>query len=146
MTQEFRDLGGRVGQRERERLGRAGLRLRHFLGVVVHQNDAVEPKIKFVGERGQVRAFGLPIDALRREILQRSGISGMRLKRSRDVLFVVLAAEREQHALVPARAHELLQGAARRIEHHALGPILAADAGPQRVVAIERDHLERAAR
>ena len=30
-----------------------------------------------------------------------------------------------------------------RVQHHALRPVLAADAGPQRVVAIEGDHFER---
>ena len=41
-----------------------------------------------------------------------------------------------------ALRHELLECAARRVEHHALGAVLAADAGPQGVVAIERDDLE----
>ena len=59
------------------------------------------------------------------------------------VLRVVLAGQAQQHARLALRQHELLQRAARRIEHDALRAVLAADAAPQRFVAIERDHLVR---
>ena len=60
-----------------------------------------------------------------------------------NILFIILTAQGEQHAFAPALRHELLKRAARRIEHHAFGTILAADAGPQGIVAIERDRFER---
>ena len=73
----------------------------------------------------------------------RSGISGWARKVSTtsSSLFLLHSA-----SSMPSRrraGHELLQRAARRIERHALRPVLAADAGPQGVVAIERDHFVR---
>src|SRR5205085_1678740 len=44
-------------------------------------------------------------------------------------------------ALGAALRHELLQGAAGRVDRDALRAVLAADAGPQGLVAIERDDL-----
>src|ERR1039457_1679914 len=52
------------------------------------------------------------------------------------LLFIILAAQGAQHALTAALRHELLERAARRVEHDAFGTVLAANAGPQGIVAI----------
>ena len=97
---------------------------------------------QFLGERGQVGALGLPVDAAGREILEPQRHLRMGAEGLEDVLFVVLAAERQQHAGAAAAGHELLQRAPRRIHHHALRPVFAADAAPEGVVAIEGDHFK----
>ena len=132
----------RAGSSERQHLGSAGLHFLHLLGIVVHQDEGVEAEFQFFGERREVAGLGIPVDALRHEIRRGERHFRMRAEGGGHILFVVLAAQGEQHALAAALRHELLERAARRIEHDALGTVLAADAGPQGVVAIERDDFE----
>ena len=67
----------------------------------------------------------------------------MRGERCEYIALVILTGQAQQHAGVALLHHELLQRTAWRIEHDALGTILAADALPQCIVAIERRHFER---
>ncbi len=129
----------RAGQRQGQNSGCGVLRLEAFLGIVVDEDEAFEPEVEFGCERGKVGAFRIPIDAAGGEILEAQGKFGMGAEGFGDVFFVVLAAEREQHAFGAARGHEFLQGAARGIERDAGRAVFAADAAPKGVVAIERD-------
>ena len=141
--QEAGDFLGAGGQQQREHLRSAGLHLPHLLGIVVHQDQGVEAQFQFLGERRQVAGLGIPIDALRHEIARRQRHFRMRAESSHHVLRIILAAQGKQHTGAAALRHQFLQCAARRVEHDALGTVLAADARPQGVVAIERDCLER---
>ena len=63
------------------------------------------------------------------------------LEYSAHVLFVVLAAKAKEHARIPLCAHEGLKRPPWQIDANTFGPILAANARPQGLIAIQHDHL-----
>ncbi len=130
VRQKFRDLFGARRQQQRQHLRSAGLRLLHLLGIVVHQDEAVETDFQLFGEGGEVACLGIPVNALRHEVVGRERHFRMDAESGGDILLIVLAAQGEQHTVAAALRHEVLKGAARRVQHHAFGTVLAADAGP----------------
>ncbi len=69
----------------------------------------------------------------------------MKLEHLADILLVVLAAQTQQHAGVMLCHHKLLERAPRRINFNARSAVLATDAFPQRVIAVQHYHFVRAA-
>ena len=131
------------GQRERQHLGRCLLDLRALLGVVVDEDEAVEAESEFLGKLREVLGLGIPVQrhATKCRKLQRH--LRMRRERLEHVLSLFLLAM--VSSMPASRCSSMHSCSARRggIEDNAFGSILAADALPQRVVAIERDDLER---
>ena len=142
VSQKIGDFG-RARERQGERLGCPGLGFLDFLGIVVHQDEGVQADFQFVGERGEVGGLVVPVDTLGDEVGEGQRHAWVGVEGGGNVLWVVLAAQGEEHAVGAQAGHELLQAAARGIEDDAFGAVLAADAGPQGVVAIEGDGLER---
>jgi hypothetical protein len=60
----------------------------HSLGLSSNQDEAIEPQFEVGRERGEVGAFGFPIDAVGGEILQAEGHFGVRAESLEDVLFL----------------------------------------------------------
>src|SRR5215471_18561758 len=58
-----------------------------------------------------------------------------------NVFLIVLAAKTEQLALLLLCEHEFLKCQSVRFETNALGPILAADARPKGMIAIQNDYF-----
>src|SRR5262245_34193515 len=58
-----------------------------------------------------------------------------------DVLGIVFAAQAKQHAGVPLLEHKLLKDLVVLIQPYAFRTILAADALPKRIIAVESGHL-----
>ena len=98
-AQEVGDLRGARGQQQRQHLGSAGLHFLHFLGIVVDQDERIEAEFQLFGERCEIAGLGIPVDALRHEIAEAQRHFRMSAERVDHILFVVLAAQREQHAL-----------------------------------------------
>ena len=143
MFQKTGDVRRQRRQGKRQYPRRLGLRFGTLLGIIVHQNKAVDPQSQVGRQGAQVRALAVPVDTARREILHSQRHFRVSAKGLHDVLFVVLAAQGQQHPLAPAVRHELLQGSARRVEHYAVRAVFPANARPERFVAVERRDLIR---
>ena len=72
-----------------------------------------------------------------------SGMSRAPVEDLERILLVVLAAQAEQHPVAHLPDHEFLQRTVRRGHFDTQGAVLAAHPFPERVVAVQRDHLER---
>ena len=70
------------------------------------------------------------------------GHIGSLVEHVQHILFVVLAAQTEQHAGIHLIDHELLQRAVGCGHFDPKRAVLAAYAFPERVVAVQHDHLE----
>ncbi len=136
--EEVRDLTGVGGKRKSEDFGTAGLHLGALLGVVVDEHETVQTKLQLLGECREIGRFRRPIDAMGDTVLQPQGHIRMAAEGLQDVFFVVLAAQTKEHAGVVLGHHELLEGAAR---DDFFRSVLAADALPEGVVAVERNDL-----
>ncbi len=141
MLEEVAYLVRRRGQRHGQNLRGAALGLGAFLRIVVDKDKAVEPQVQLFRQRYQILRLGFPIDAPGGEMPEPERHFGIALKRFDHVGLVVLAGHREEHACLALSQHELLQLASPRIECDAGGSVFAADAAPQRVVAVQRDRF-----
>ncbi len=117
------------------------LKLRAFGGVVVYEDEAVQPEPEFLGQRHYICRFRLPVDAPRNKMLHPQRELGMGAEGFYYIFVVVFATQAEQHARLMLRQHEFLQCAPRRIEHDTLGAVFAAHALPERLIAIQYNHL-----
>ena len=141
VAQERGISSGRAGSGRASTSGAPAWASVHSLGLSSTRMKLSSASPSSSASEPEVGALGRPIDAPGREIFQAQGHLGVRLEGFHHVAFVVLAGQRQQHPGAAQPGHELLPLAPRLVQHHAHRPILAANAGPQGLVAIERDHL-----
>ncbi|MNI26520.1 hypothetical protein D3C73_802220 [compost metagenome] len=139
MLQERIDLFRTTRKLNRQHIRTVQHHFPAFYGIVIHEDEAVQSQVKLLGQFPEIGRFGLPVNlpAYKMLFLQRHIL--MRVKYFPDVSFVVLAAKGQQHALLTARDHLLLE---LKVRPHTRCPGFPAYALPQRVVAIQNDNLE----
>ena len=140
--QERRDRLAALRQLQRQHAGAVDADIRAIHRVVIDEDEALQPEIELVRERHDVLRLAVPIDAPRNQVLALQHHVGPLVEDVQHILLVVLAAQTEQHAGVHAPEHEFLQPAERGAHFDALRTVLAAHPLPQRVVAVQHDHLE----
>ena len=112
--------------------------------VVVDEHHAVEPDVQFVGQLLDVARLVVPIDPVRGDVFHRQDHVGMFLEGFKNVLFIVLAADRENHALARRFEQvrlEIAEDVARVVvpQRDPLDAFLAKHATPERVVEIKHE-------
>ena len=126
---------------QREHLRTAGFHLSALEGIVIDEDEAIQPELELLGQRLEVLGFGLPIELPGSEVIPPQGHILPPRKDGPDIIFVVLAVQTKQHASLALSAHELLQGLARRVQTDAHGSILATNTRPEGLVTIEHNDL-----
>jgi hypothetical protein len=140
---EIRGSGRLSAAGQRENLGRLGHASLHSRGLSSTSMKLSSARSCSAASEARLPPFRFPIDAAGGEIVQTQRHFGVRVKGFEDVLFVVLTAQGEQRAFAAAPAIKILKSAAWWIECDSLGTVFAADAAPESVAAIARDHLVR---
>jgi len=142
--------GGRVDRRRRQHEGQRLRAVPHHLAAferaVVDEHDAVHAQPQLRGDPAQDLGLGVPADGSRQHVLALEQHVRVLVEHGPHVLLVVLARQRQQEAALPQAEQELLQRLALRPDAHPQRPGFADHAVPQRVVAVERHHLERRTR
>lgn len=128
-----------------EHLGQALAHLPTLDGVVVQEDEALQPETQRKCERGEVLVFGSPVDAPGREVLAADDHVRVCVEHRDHVGFVVLARQAEQHPPSLQRQQALLQPPPRRIDDHRPGAHLADHPAPEGVVAVGDHDLQRRA-
>ena len=156
------NLDGQVSTRRRSHTGRSAGVARHLghphLGAhsphgrplvraVVEEQEAVESQIEIGRKATDVVGLGLPVDRSRDEIIGRQSHTWMIFEGGYGVC-VVLAQPHEKHTLrfeAQTLVLECLEGIARWIvaADELVHSVVAKGAAPQRIVEIERNHLDR---
>jgi len=130
-------------QLQRQNAGAVDPDIRAINRVVIDEDETVQPKIELLRERFDVVRFAVPIDAPRNQVLAFQEHIGSLVEDGQRIVFIVLAAQTEQHAGVHLTDHEFLQRAVRRGHFDSPRTILTANPFPERVVAVQHDHFER---
>ena len=140
-----RVLQGRLRRQQHgARAGARALHVAHLDRVVVDEDNRLQLGEPELGRRrGDVGALGLPVLLVQHEVVVRERPLGVRREGRADVRRHVLAAGDEHQAALLAALERRLQ---RQVGDERLGAVLAHDAAPERVVAVDARHLERAAR
>ena len=141
MIQKRREQFRVPRQLQRQNAGAVDLGIRAINRVVIDEDETVQPKIEFFRERSDVFRFALPIDAPRNQVLAFQEHIGSLVEDVQRILFIVLAAQTEQHAGVHLTDHEFLQSAVRCSHFDSQGTVLTAYPFPERVVAVQHDHF-----
>src|SRR5712692_8375828 len=118
-------------QAERPYLRAVCLHFRTFNRVVVHENEALESKIQFLGQGFDILRLGPPVNPPANDMLALQCHLRSPLKYFENILFVVLAAKAEEHARVVLSNHKFLDCPSRRINLHTPCTILPAHSSPQ---------------
>jgi hypothetical protein len=129
------------GHLQREHVRAIAADLGAFHRVVVEKNEAVQAQLEVPRQRPQVARFALPVDAPRRQVLAPQYHGGVLVEHVEHILLAVLAAQAEQHPAFHLLDQELLEPAMGGRHVHPQRTVFPAHAVPQRIVAINCDHL-----
>lgn len=135
-----RRVGGQLDGQDR---GAAGAHLGALGGRVVEEEEGIGAEAELVGELLQVLRLGPPVDAMSGDVLAAEQHAGRRGEGRPHVRLLVLAGQAEQGAGGAALQRQLLQGAVPLLDDEAARAVLSDRAAPQRLVAVEGEHLGR---
>ena len=143
MAEELGQLAGVAGELNDEGLRAPRPHFGALHGVVVEQDDAVHADVQLLRQRAKVVGLRVPVDPSGDEMLPLEEHAGMPVQHPEHVVLLILAAEGQEHSGRALRERELLKDAPPRIDDDARGSVLADDPRPERLVAVEHEHLDR---
>ena len=109
--------------------------------IVVEKYKTIQGKPKFLRQRDQVLRLRLPIDSPGHEIPFLQQHFAARIENLQHFLFIVLAAERDQHAAALLCENAFLKNFSEGFETYPCTAILTDNTAPQSIIAIEHDDL-----
>ena len=143
MIEKLRNSIGVARQLNRQNFGAVGPHLAAFHRIVVEQNETIQSKTQLLRYGFQVFRLGPPIDSRNKKLVAPQEHFRVAVENRLNILFVILAAQAEDHSRVLLFSHEFLQRSSRRVDLHAERAIFSARSIPERIVTIDRDDFVR---